>query len=188
MPNPKQETWWVLRAQAGDREALNELLKAVQEPLYRYVFGLAGERTLAEDVLQEVFILIYRKLRWLRAPELFRPWAYRIASRETFKHLRRERRWAEQLRDEAVLEAIPARPLDEQFAPELLERLPSLLARVSPASRAVLILHYLHDMPLAEIAEVLEIAVGTVKSRLAYGLNTLRRAMDEQGRANAQRK
>ena len=65
----------MLRAQSGDREALTELLEAVQEPLYRYVFRLTGERTMAEDILQEVFILIYRKLRWLQEPELFRPWA-----------------------------------------------------------------------------------------------------------------
>lgn len=180
MTTAKQETWRVLRAQSGDRGALDELLEAVQEPLYRYIFRLVGERTLAEDILQEVFIRIYRKLSWLREPELFRPWAYRIASREAFKHLKRERRWAEQVRDESTLEAIPAQSSDESFAPELIEHLPQLIARVSPASRAVLILHYLHEMPLAEVAAVLGIAVGTVKSRLAYGLETLRRAIREQ--------
>lgn len=181
MTSGKQETLWVLRAQAGDREALNELLTLVQEPLYRYIFRLVGERTTAEDVLQEVFILIYRKLRWLEEPKLFRPWAYRIASRESFKRLKLERRWSEQVRDESVLEEIPgAAADDENFPPELIERLPSLVARVSPASRAVLVLHYLHEMPLSEVAEVLGVALGTVKSRLAYGLSTLRRAIDEQ--------
>lgn len=56
-----RETWWVLRAQSGDREALNELLKSIQEPLYRYISTLVRERTPAEDILQEVFIRIYRK-------------------------------------------------------------------------------------------------------------------------------
>lgn len=180
MTSPKQENWWVLRAQSGDREALDELLQAIQEPLYRYIFRLVGERSLAEDILQEVFIRIYRKLRWLREPELFRPWAYRIASREAFKHLKREKRWLEQIRDEATLGAIPAEPPAENFAPELIEHLPSLMARVSPASRAVLILHYLDEMPLAEIATVLGVALGTVKSRLAYGLSTLRREVSAQ--------
>ena len=50
-------------------------------------------------------------------------------------------------------------------------------ARVSPASRAVIVLHYLHEMPLAEIAEVMGVAVGTVKSRLAYGLDLMRRQL-----------
>ncbi|HYJ46135.1 MAG TPA: RNA polymerase sigma factor [Pyrinomonadaceae bacterium] len=180
MASPKQETRWVLRAQSGDREALGELLKAVQEPLYRFVLKLVGERDLAEDILQDVFIRIYRKLNWLEAPELFRPWAYRITSRETFRRLRKERRWEEQVRDEAVLEAIPDTSSEERFEPELMEHLPELISRLSPASRAVLILHYLDEMSLAEVAEVLDIALGTAKSRLAYGLNALRRSIDEQ--------
>ena len=180
MTSPKQEIWWVLRAQSGDREALGELLQAVQEPLYRYILRLVEERTLAEDILQEVFIRIYRKLRWLREPELFRPWVYRIASREAFRHLKLERRWLAQVRDEETLGAIQAEVPEENFSPELIERLPMLLARVSPASRAVLILHYLHEMPLAEVAMVLGLALGTVKSRLAYGLSTLRREVSGQ--------
>lgn len=181
MIDARQESWWVLRAQSGDRGAFDKLLEAVQEPLYRYVSRLVGDPALAEDILQEVFISIYRKLRWLREPELFRPWAYRIASREAFKRLKRERRWSEQVREEAVLEAIPTPASETEYEPELIEQLPRLIARVSPASRAVLILHYFHEMPLSEIADVLGIALGTVKSRLAYGLDSLRRAISEQG-------
>lgn len=177
----EREPWLVLRAQSGDREALDELLKSVQGPLYGYVLRLVGGRELAEDILQEVFVRVYRKLRWLREPKLFRPWAYRIASREAFKRLKRERRWFERIEDEAVIDAMPAEAAEEAFAPELIESLPRLLASVSPASRAVLVLHYLHDMPLGEVAEVLGVAVGTVKSRLAYGLAALRRALGERG-------
>lgn len=176
----EQESWWVLRAQAGDREALDALLRSVEAPLSRYVARLVGERAAAEDILQEVFIQIYRKLRWLREPELFRPWAYRIASREAFRRLKRERRRAEQLTDAAVLETIPAPTPREEFAPEWQARLPQLLAAVSPASRAVIVLHYLEEMTLVEVADVLGVAHGTVKSRLAYGLETLRRAIGAQ--------
>jgi RNA polymerase sigma-70 factor (ECF subfamily) len=174
------ETWWVWRAQAGDREALEELLKAVEAPLARYVSRLVGERALAEDVLQEVFFRIYRKLRWLREPGLFRPWAYRIATREAFKALKRERRWSEQVRDEAVLLSLPAAPAEAR-ASELIARLPQLVARLSPASRAVLLLHYLHELPLEEVADVLGVSTGTVKSRLSYGLAGLRRLLAEEG-------
>jgi len=187
MTSPKQETRWVLRAQSGDRDALDELLRIVQEPLYRYIFRLVGEHTLAEDILQEVFILIYRKLGWLEDPNLFRAWTYRIASRESFKRLRHEKRWTEQIRDESVLEAIPADSPDAIFDRELIERLPSLIASVSPASRAVLILHYLHEIPLGEVASILGLAVGTVKSRLAYGLSVLRRAFLESDALSAKK-
>jgi RNA polymerase sigma-70 factor (ECF subfamily) len=173
MESGKQETWLALRAQAGDREAFDQLFRLLQEPLYRYVFSLVGARALAEDVLQEVFILIYRKIRWLREPGLLRPWAYRIATREAFKHLKRERRWSDKAEDESVLIDLPA-PSRDELAPELIAQ---LVARVSPASRAVIVLHYLHEMPLAEIAEVMDVAVGTVKSRLAYGLDLMRRQL-----------
>ncbi len=177
MESGKQETWLALRAQAGDREAFDRLFRLLQEPLYRYIFSLVGARAPAEDVLQEVFILIYRKIRWLREPELLRPWVYRIATREAFKHLKRERRWADRAEDESVLLDLPAPPRDE-LAPEMIAQLVAqLVERLSPASRAVIVLHYLHEMPLAEIAEVMGVAVGTVKSRLAYGLDLMRRQL-----------
>jgi RNA polymerase sigma-70 factor (ECF subfamily) len=177
----EQEAWWVLRAQSGDREALNELLKALQEPLYRYIFNLVKEQHLAEDILQEVFLRIYQKLRWLREPKLFRPWAYQIATRETFRHLKRERRWTDQVRDESALNMIPAVMLREEFAPELIDRLPQLVANLSPASRAVIVLYYLHEMSLDETAAILGIPVGTVKSRLSYGLENLRQRFQKEG-------
>jgi RNA polymerase sigma-70 factor (ECF subfamily) len=174
----RQEIRWLLLAQAGDREAFDQLLRLIQEPLYRYIFSLVGTHALAEDILQEVFILIYRKLGWLREPELFRPWAYRIASREAFRHLKRERRWSDASVDESALAELPAPPRDA-FTDEFLAELPQLVSRVSPASRAVIVLHYLNEMPLAEIAEVLGVALGTVKSRLAYGLDCLRKQLTQ---------
>jgi RNA polymerase sigma-70 factor, ECF subfamily len=176
----ERESWWVLKAQSGDREALNELFRSVQEPLFRYVVSLVRDQNLAEDILQEVFIRIYRKLRWLREPEAFRAWAYQIASREAFRHLNRERRWSEQVRDEATLTAVSVDERESEFPRELVETLPQLVGNLSPASRAVVVLFYLHEMSLAETAAVLDIPVGTVKSRLAYGLESLRRSFRKE--------
>lgn len=181
MPDQGQETLWVLRAQVGARDALDALFKAVQGPLYRYIVGLVGDATLAEDILQDVLLRVYQKLRWLRQPELFRPWCYRITTREVFHRLKRERRWSGQVRDDAVLGAVAAQDKDLSPGPDVLLRLPDLLGRVSEASRAVLALHYQHQLSLEEVAEVLGIAVGTVKSRLDYGLATLRRLLHEDG-------
>lgn len=170
----------VLRSQTGDREAMNELLQAVQSPLYRYISRLTGEQTLAEDILQEVFIIIYRKIGWLQDPKLFRAWAYRIASREVFRRLKKEKQWKQQFSDDETFDQIPAHAAPAQREPELLEKIPALLSQVSPASRAVLALHYLEELPLSETAEILEIAVGTAKSRLAYGLETMRRLIKKE--------
>ena len=173
----QRESLWVLQAQSGSHEALNELFKSVQEPLFRYVVSLVRDQHLAEDILQEVFIRIYRKLRWLREPEAFRAWTYQIASREAFRYLNRERRWSEQVRDETTLAALPAIE-SREFPRELIESLPQLVGNLSPASRAVVILFYLHELSLVETAAVLDIPVGTAKSRLAYGLEKLRRTFE----------
>ena len=176
----KQEIFLILRAQSGDKQAFDELLKSIQAALFRYIFRLVGEYALAEDILQEVFIIIYRKIRWLENPKLFRAWVYRIASRETFKHLKKEKRWSEQLRDEEILEKVPVKTSEEIYEPELIEKLPTLMSEVSPASRAVLILHYLDETPLSEVAEILNISLGTVKSRLAYELTNLRQKIKRE--------
>jgi RNA polymerase sigma-70 factor, ECF subfamily len=174
-----REAFLVLRAQSGDREALDALLASVQEPLYRYLLSLVRERHLAEDALQETFVRVYRKLGWLREPALFRAWAYRIATREAFRQLKRERRWAEQVRDEDTLNVVAAPPPRDEFAHELSARLRESVAGLSPASRAVVVLYYLHEMSLEETAAVLGVPLGTVKSRLAYGLGALRRQLKE---------
>ncbi len=177
MSDAKKEIFLVLRSQSGDKEALDELLRSAQRPLYRYIFRLTGDETLAEDILQEVFVIIYRKIGWLDDPKFFWPWAYRIASRKTFSHLKRERRWREQLRDEETLEQVPDAVAEIKYEPELAAKIPELLSEVSPASRAVLILHYLDEMSLSETAEILGITLGTTKSRLAYGLEIMRRSI-----------
>ena len=177
MPTSDHESWLVLRAQAGDLEAFDELLKSIQQSLFRYIQKLVRETDWAEDVLQEVFLRVYRKLGWLHEPKLFRPWVYRIATNEAFRHLKRHHRWSDRIEAEEMLASIPALPPRETFASELTEQLPQLIAALSPASRAVIALYYLHELSLDEVAAVLDIPPGTVKSRLAYGLSQLRKQL-----------
>ena len=164
------QTLLVLLAQAGDRTALEQLLHDAYAPLRRYITYLAGA-DLADDILQETSLQIFRKLPYLREPAVFRPWTFRIASRIAFSHLKRARRW--QALDDAPPEHLsafdpgPGEPPDEGFL--------TLLDRVSPASRAVLLLRYQHDLTLEESAAILEIPIGTAKSRLHYGVTTLRK-------------
>src|SRR5689334_12786231 len=104
---PRDETIWALRAQCGDRGALELLLRSVQPPLHRYVRRLTGDAD-ADDVVQDVLVAIARHIVWLIEPRLFRPWAFRIASRAAFSHLRRVRRRGVEETAEAVLDALPA--------------------------------------------------------------------------------
>jgi RNA polymerase sigma-70 factor (ECF subfamily) len=168
-PTPDQ-TLLVLLAQTGDRTALEQLLHGVYPPLRRYITRLVGG-DLADDVLQETSLQIFRKLRFLREPAVFRPWTFRIASRIAFSQLKHARRW--QPLDKAPVEHLTTsdpslgEPPDEAFF--------TLLDHVSPASRAVLLLRYQHDLTLEESAAILEIPIGTAKSRLHYGVTTLRK-------------
>ena len=171
MPTSTEEARLVIRAQCGDRQALEVLLRGVQPALQRYVTGLVGS-TDADDVSQDVLVTVARKLPWLSEPQLFRAWMYRIASRAAFKHLRRIRSRDARETDDAVLDSLaaPEPPPGDEILRELLDS--DLL---SPASRAVLVLHFQEEMSLPEVAAVLEIPLGTVKSRLGYGLKVLRR-------------
>jgi RNA polymerase sigma-70 factor, ECF subfamily len=169
------QTVLVLLAQTGDRAALEQLLRETYAPLHRYIVRLVGA-ALADDALQETSLQIFRKLRFLREPAVFRPWAFRIASRIAFSHLKHAQRW--QPLDDAPPEhfATPnpdfGEPPDAGFL--------TLLESVSPASRAVLLLHYQHDLSLEEIAAILEIPIGTVKSRLHYGIAMLRKHLTSE--------
>ncbi len=169
LPTP-DETLLVLLAQTGDRAALEELLRGIHAPLRRYITRLAGD-ALADDILQETALQIFRKLPFLREPAVFRSWTFRIASRIAFSQLKRERLWE-------PLDAAPIEPLitlDPNLGEPPDEAFLTLLNRVSPASRAVLLLHYQHDLSLEEAAAILEIPIGTAKSRLHYGVSTLRK-------------
>ena len=172
---PPDQTLLVLLAQAGDRAALERLLRDAYGPLRRYITRLAGAG-LADDILQETSLQIFRKLTFLREPAVFRPWTFRIASRIAFAQLKRARQW--QPLDEAPPEYLTTfdrslgEPPDEAFL--------SLLEHVTPASRAVLLLRYQHDLTLEESAAILEIPVGTAKSRLHYGVTALRKYLNSE--------
>ncbi len=177
MARDRHEVLLVLRAQSGDRRALDALLQRVQAPLFRYIRGIVGEADRAEDVVQDVFVLICRKLKWLREPRFFRAWAYRIASREALRCVRRDQPWRAQVRDPDVLDQIAD---DDEARAAIRERvadLATLVAAVPPASRMVLLLHYQEELTLQAVADVLDLPLGTVKSRLAYGLSALRAAV-----------
>lgn len=168
----------VLRAQAGDRAALEELLTMAQPRLFAFLLRMLGHRQDAEDVLQDVLLIIARKLGWLQSARLFDAWSYRIAAREA-GHRRRSRSRdpsaaRTELRDDDAATEEPKHPAPDEIT--AVERYLSLL----PANtREVVVLHYYENMSLSETADVLGIPVGTAKSRLASGLSSLRRAVSD---------
>src|SRR3954470_9755712 len=102
-------TLLVARAQAGDRQALDRLLRDHQAPLYRHVRAIARDGDHAFDALQNSLLLIARRLAGLRDPRWFKAWAYRIATREAVRLTKRERR-IRQIAEEAALAEPPYAP------------------------------------------------------------------------------
>jgi len=171
-----QNALLVLRSQCGDREALEELLGGVQPRLRAHILRVSGPND-ADDIAQDVLLQICRHLPLLREPQYFRAWAYRIATRAALKSRGRFRLWLDRHDTEAEVENLS---VEENACSILLaNELLSLTENLSPASRAVLSLHYVEGFTIGEIAAILQLDVGTVKSRLAYGLKSLRTAVSQ---------
>lgn len=164
------------RAQLGDRLALEQLLRALEQPLLDHVRTIVSDQDVADDVLQETLLRVSRKLGSLREPEWIRAWAYRIATREAVRAAREARDprreavddWHDFPAEEAGAAAI---------SEDLLDELPARLDELPPRAQLVLRMRYLEQLSQREIAEALEIPIGTVKSRINYGLGILRRTM-----------
>ncbi|HEX8673867.1 MAG TPA: RNA polymerase sigma factor [Longimicrobium sp.] len=163
------------RAQLGDRAALDGLLRMLQDPLYQHIRGIVADDDAAADVLQDTLVIICRRLGTVRELEWIRAWAYRVATREAVRTARNAR---SHLHD--PLDSLPELPASQPDEPavdaETLSELPARLDALPPAARIVLRMRYLQELTQPEIAEALEIPLGTVKSRISYGLAALRRS------------
>jgi RNA polymerase sigma-70 factor (ECF subfamily) len=175
----QDEILMVLLAQQGDVAAFEDLLRRLHGPLRQYVNRMVGASD-ADDVMQDSAIRLYRNIRYLREPAVFRAWAFRIATRIALAYLRRDKRWRQLENDPDLIRGISAGRSSEhdQFDRDYLE----WIDRVSPASRAALLLHYEQHLSLEETAAILEVPVGTVKSRLSYGLASIRNQLKENSK------
>lgn len=166
----------VVRAQLGDVTALDRLLRIIQDAVYEHIAFVMRDEDAAKDVLQTVLLTICRTIIQLQDPRLLRAWVFRIATRAAVRELRRSRR-----RDAAALEEVPELRDDarEPFVEgELAASIRNLVDELPPSCGTAVRLRYLEELSLAEIAEALDVPVGTVKSRLAYGIELLRRRAD----------
>ena len=166
----------VTRAQSGDVAAFEQLLLRMHGPLRQYVNKLAGAAA-AEDILQEVAFKVFRRIGHLREPRVFMAWVFRIATRAAFVHLQKAKQWRELENDPEVARSL-ATSLSEREGLQL--DFLKLVGRTSPASRAVLLLHYQQHLSIEEAAAILDIPVGTAKSRLSYGIAAIRKYVKEK--------
>lgn len=138
--------------------------------LMRSAWALTGSRAVAEDVVQDCFTNAWRHRDQLRDLSLVRPWLFQIMRRSIFRHLPPCIQSLDD-NDEADQVQAPDTGIDTRLD------VVKALSRIAPIHREVLVLHYFDDMPTAQIAEALEIAPGTVLSRLARARDALKTAM-----------
>lgn len=168
----------VLRCQRGDAGAFRELVNTWERPLVYYIRRLLGPRDVEFDVLQEVWLRVFRGIKTLREPKSLPIWLYRITRRAAMRHLRET--YTEPAVEQAVcdLDAVEVE-IDERlhFSPDDAADIHRALERIPMQFREVLTLHFLEDMSVGEVAEVIGIPPGTVKSRLFHAKRALREAL-----------
>jgi RNA polymerase sigma factor (sigma-70 family) len=174
----KEDELLVIRCQLGERSAFDELTERWHSPLWKYVRRQTGEDDAAKDVAQDVWLRVLRGIGRLRDGSRLRPWLFGIARRTLMDRLRYQ--YAAPLSSDIDLADLAADETLDALEDEV-GAMEHELARLPATEREVLTLFYLRELSLAEVAEVLDVPVGTVKSRLFRARRLLRRGLDSEG-------
>jgi RNA polymerase sigma factor (sigma-70 family) len=166
-----QDELLAVRCQLGEREAFDQLTERWHQPLWRYARRVTGSDDAANEVAQDVWVRVLRGIARLREPARLRSWLFGIAHRSLMDRLRGK--YATAGAADIDVDGLPAPEADHEIEAEL-ESLEGALARLPVVERDVLTLFYLRELTLAEVADTLQVPVGTVKSRLFRARNLLR--------------
>jgi RNA polymerase sigma-70 factor, ECF subfamily len=173
----------VRRMQADDLDAFEVLFARYRTAIYRTAYGLTGDPQAAEEILQDTFQRAWQRRMTLHTDVSPVPWLHRVALNLCYSRLGRRRLPSEpigeghsQVRDVAV------EPAERAERQELRRIVRDGIATLPPKHQSVVVLYYLHGMSLQETAELLELRLGTVKSRLHYALRTLRVELERDRR------
>jgi RNA polymerase sigma-70 factor (ECF subfamily) len=169
----------VVRAQQGDQQAFEALAIASHPRLHKVALGVLRDSHLAEDATQQALLDIWRHLGGLREPGRFEAWSYRILVRACHAEAKRRPGTAAGSQAEPSDEPRAADAFDAVVTRDQLER---GFRHLSVDHRAVIVLRYLLDMTLEQVAETLELPIGTVNSRLSRATDSLRGALEADGR------
>jgi RNA polymerase sigma-70 factor, ECF subfamily len=191
-PGISEEDSRILRGlRAGIDEAYEELIQRFHQPVYNVVYRLLGNPSDASDVVQDVFLKIFRSVAAFREQSSLRTWIYRIAVNEAHNH----RRWfSRHCRCEVPLEGEredqtytvelatdPGRsPYHQALDSETRTLIEEALTKINPAFRTAVVLRDIENLSYEEIAEILQLSLGTVKSRILRGREALRRELTQR--------
>lgn len=172
----------VFQARSGNKKAFEKLVELSQNRVFAVAYGITGIRQDAEDIAQDVFVKAYKGIGGLKNETTFYHWLIRIAVNTSINYKKSSREtWT------VPLESI-SEPIDQGETPEAyVERtehsrnIARVLNQLTPEFRAVLVLREIEGFAYREIAETLEIPLGTIKSRINHAREKLRRAIEDDG-------
>ena len=163
----------VLRCRRGQKEALQELVERWEKRLFYYVRRLVATEEDAWDVLQQTWMKVLKGIRSLKDPASLATWLYRIARNTALSH------WRVEYRDDS--DGLPeVEAPEDDFRSEDAERVHHGLGQIPAAQREVLTLYFLQDLSIDQVAEVIGIPPGTVKSRLYHAKRALRAVLEQE--------
>lgn len=183
-----QEQQWVDDARRGDESAFESLVHLYEKRVFALAVRMCGNQEDAAEAAQEAFLAAWQGLRFFRGDSSFSTWLYRLTSNTCVDLLRREGRHRSaagpSLDDEELNRDVPdtaPSPQEEAERRELRAQIEEGLRALSPEHRQVLVLREMHQLSYDEIADTLDLDVGTVKSRISRGRKQLRNFLLTKG-------
>lgn len=169
----------VLSLQAGSLEALGILYDRHRGLVFRTAVAITGDSEAAADLLQDVFLRLYRFASHIDPLRPLEPWLYRMTTNLSYTWVKRRQRWLRPLEDVAdwLAGARKDTPAYQAEMNDSWSQVQQAVLRLPLAHRGVVVLYYINDLSLQEISEILDIPVGTVKSRLHYGRQALKQSL-----------
>jgi RNA polymerase sigma-70 factor, ECF subfamily len=177
---PQPDPGVLRKAQRGDERAFNIIVRAYEVPVFNYVLRLVGDRALAEDLTQEVFLRVYQGIRTFSLRSKFTTWLFQVTKNRVLDELRANER---RPRSICALEDVP--PLEVLDAPfervEAIDALWRAVEDLNPDLKMALLLRDVVGMPYTDIADSLEITLATVKWRIYKGREEVQLALGREG-------
>ena len=173
----------ILQLQHGSLDALGELYDRYRQMVFRTSLAITGDTEAASDLLQDVFLRLYRFADRIDPQRPLEPWLYRMTANLSYTWVKRSRRWLQPLEDLADWLAGNGKNTPHEVAERNDEwnQVQKAVSSLPFQQRVVVILYYMNDLSLQEISNILEVPVGTVKSRLHYGRETLKKTLGLEG-------
>lgn len=175
----RQSAQLIVQYKQGDLQAFNTLLRIWERRLFNLIYSLVADYDQAMDILQRTTIKIYQNLHQLQDVEKFKPWLYRIAINYCHSELRRKNR-TDSI-DQISLQTLPLDHSSSQNLEknDLKKHLILLLQKLPEDQKMVIVMKEYEGLKFVEIADALQLPLNTVKSRLYYGLKTMRKMLVE---------